>query len=134
MAIDDKMAPLLNVEIPFDKQINWDLPLLVINFIVAQLESKKLKISDQEIENKFNAEISRVETTSGYLFKIIGIRSNVEQLKELIGKRLLRWYQNRKKIVYSEEINNEINVIILLLVSYTTKLIVKSFYEFKFMK
>ena len=134
MAIDDKMAPLLNVEIPFDKQINWDLPLLVINFVVSQLESKKVKISDQEIENKFNAEISRVETTSGYLFKIIGIRSNVEQLKELIGKRLLRWYQNRKKIVYSEEINNEINVIILLLASYTTKLTVKLFYEFKLMK
>ena len=111
LIFDEKMDPLLNVEIPFEAQGNWDLPLMVINFVVSQLESKKVKISNKEIRVKFNVNISLRKSNSGYSFKMIGIRSNVEKLKKLLESRFLRWYQNRKKIVYSKDIDDEIDVL-----------------------
>ena len=111
LIFDEKMDPLLNVEIPFEAQDNWDLPLMVINFVVSQLESKKVKISNKEIRVKFNVNISLRKSNSGYSFKMIGIRSNVEKLKKLLESRFLRWYQNRKKIVYSMDIDDEIDVL-----------------------
>ena len=111
LIFDEKMDPLLNVEIPFEAQDNWDLPLMVINFVVSQLESKKVEISNKEIRVKFNVNISLRKSNSGYSFKMIGVRGNVEKLKKLLESRFLRWYQNRKKIVYSKDIDDEIDVL-----------------------
>ena len=95
LTFDERMAPLLNVEIPDDEQGNWDQEIKVIHFVVAQLKSKRIKINNEEIESTFNAKIMRIKQTSGHLFKIIGIRSEVELLRRLIENRFLRWYCSR---------------------------------------